>query len=72
VKSAKPRKKVDNKKPILVVRRRFDYKNRHVSTKVDIKSKGLANVLIQCNDGVEDLGLNQNPPCVRHQSFVEN
>ena len=65
VKSAKPKKKTDNKKPILIVRRYFDYKNRHTSTTVDIKSKGLVDVLIDCNDDVEGLGLNQNPPSVR-------
>ncbi|TVY84619.1 putative AAA domain-containing protein [Lachnellula suecica] len=72
VKSAKPKKKTDNKKPILIVRRNFDYKNRHTSTTVDIKSKGLADVLIDCNDDVEGLGLNQNPPSAEPGLFYHS
>ncbi|CZR51157.1 related to TOB3 (member of AAA-ATPase family) [Phialocephala subalpina] len=72
VKSAKPKKKTDNKKPILIVRRYFDYKNRHTSTTVDIKSKGLVDVLIDCNDDVEGLGLNQNPPSADPSLFYHS
>ncbi|KAE8447854.1 hypothetical protein EG329_010083 [Mollisiaceae sp. DMI_Dod_QoI] len=62
VKSARRKKKTNNKKPILVVCRFFDYRNRYTETKVEIKSKGLVDALIDCNDDVEGLGLNQNPP----------
>ncbi|KAG9231384.1 P-loop containing nucleoside triphosphate hydrolase protein [Amylocarpus encephaloides] len=61
VKSAKPRKK-SNKKPVLVVRRTFNYKNQHTGTFVDIKSKELTDALIECNEDVEGLGLNKSPP----------
>lgn len=55
-----------------MVRRQFDYKNRHISTKVDIKSKGLVDIFKDCNEDVEELGLNQNPPSVDPNAFYHS
>lgn len=71
VKTAKPKRK-SNKSPILVVRRKFNYKNQHTGTEVDIKSKVLADVLIACNEDVEGLGLNKNPPCADPSVFYHS
>jgi hypothetical protein len=64
-KSAKPERKLSDKNPVLLVRRRIDDKGRHFDTQVDIKSPVLAQALIEINEGVEGLKLKRSPPEVR-------
>ena len=64
-KSAKPERKLSDKNPVLLVRRRIDDKGRYFDTQVDIKSPVLAQALIEINEGVEGLKLKRSPPEVR-------
>lgn len=63
-KTTKPVKKLNNKKPVLVVRRIIDYKGQLEGTEVDIKSAALCEALMDINRGVEGLRLTRNPPVV--------
>lgn len=62
MKSAKPDKKLDKKKPILVERRIINHKGQHTHTEVDVKSPALRDVLIEMNADVEGLSLKKEPP----------
>ena len=66
MKSGKPDKKLDKKKPVLVERRIINYKGIHTHTEVDIKSIALRDVLIDINKDVEGLSLKKEPPFVRN------
>ncbi|KAI1371957.1 P-loop containing nucleoside triphosphate hydrolase protein [Hypoxylon crocopeplum] len=65
-KTIKPREKLERKygkrNPVLVVRRIISQKGRHVQTVIDIRSKFVADALIEINKDVEDLNLNKSPP----------
>ncbi len=65
VKTGKPDKKLDKKKPVLVERRIINYKGIHTHTEVDIKSQALREFLIDANKDVEGLSLKKEPPFVR-------
>ena len=65
MKSGKPDKKLDRKKPVLVERRIINFKGVHTHTEVDIKSHALRDVLIDINKDVEGLSLKKEPPFVR-------
>ena len=64
VKSGKPDKKLDRKKPVLVERRIINHKGQHTHTEVDVKSPALRDVLIEMNKDVEGLSLLKEPPFV--------
>lgn len=64
IKSGKPDKKLDRKKPVLVERRIINYKGQHTHTEVDVKSPALRDVLIELNKDVEGLSLLKEPPFV--------
>ena len=64
VKSGKPDKKLDRKKPVLVERRIINHKGQHTHTEVDVKSPALRNILIEINKDVEGLSLLKEPPFV--------
>lgn len=64
VKTGKPDKKLDKKKPVLVERRIINYKGQHTHTEVDIKSLALRDLLIDINKDVEGLSLKKEPPFV--------
>lgn len=64
VKSGKPDKKLDRKKPVLVERRIINHKGQHTHTEVDLKSPALRDVLIEMNKDVEGLSLLKEPPFV--------
>ena len=66
VKSGKPDKKLDKKKPVLVERRIINYKGQHTHTEVDVKSPALRDILIEMNKDVEGLSLLKEPPFVSH------
>ncbi|KAJ7054051.1 P-loop containing nucleoside triphosphate hydrolase protein [Mycena amicta] len=55
-------KKLNSKKPVLVVRRLIDEKGRHTETEVDIKSGALCRVLLEINSDVEGLTLTYHNP----------
>ncbi len=65
MKTGKPDKKLDKKKPVLVERRIINYKGVHTHTEVDIKSHALRDLLIDINKDVEGLSLKKEPPFVR-------
>lgn len=65
VKSGKPDKKLDKKKPVLVERRIINHKGQHTHTEVDVKSQALCKVLLDINHDVEGLSLKKEPPFVR-------
>ena len=65
IKSGKPDKKLDRKKPVLVERRIINYKGLHTHTEVDVKSLALRDVLVEINKDVEGLSLLKEPPFVR-------
>ena len=65
VKSGKPDKKLDKKKPVLVERRIINHKGQHTHTEVDVKSLALRKVLLDINHDVEGLSLKKEPPFVR-------
>ena len=69
VKSGKPDKKLDRKKPILVERRIINHKGQHTHTEVDVKSPMLRDILIGINKDVEGLSLLKEPPFVSHSVF---
>lgn len=70
VKSGKPDKKLDRKKPVLVERRIINHKGQHTHTEVDVKSPALRDVLIEMNKDVEGLSLLREPPFVSpHRAF---
>lgn len=69
VKSGKPDKKLDRKKPVLVERRIINHKGQHTHTEVDIKSPTLRDILIEINKDVEGLSLLKEPPFVSHPVF---
>lgn len=64
VKSGKPDKKLDRKKPVLVERRIINHKGQHTHTEVDVKSPALRDILIGINRDVEGLSLLKEPPFV--------
>ena len=64
VKSGKPDKKLDRKKPVLVERRIINHKGQHTHTEVDVKSPVLRGILIEINKDVEGLSLLKEPPFV--------
>ena len=66
VKSGKPDKKLDKKKPVLVERRIINHKGQHTHTEVDVKSPALRDILIEINKHVEGLSLLKEPPFVSH------
>ena len=66
VKSGKPDKKLDRKKPVLVERRIINHKGQHTHTEVDVKSRTLCDILIELNKDVEGLSLLKEPPFVSH------
>ncbi|PVF92589.1 P-loop containing nucleoside triphosphate hydrolase protein [Serendipita vermifera] len=61
-KSAQASKKLNRKNPVLVVRRMMDSKGRHYDTRVDIKSKGICQVLMDINEDLEGLDLLRGTP----------
>ena len=65
VKSGKPDKKLDKKKPVLVERRIINHKGQHTHTEVDVKSQSLRQALLDINHDVEGLSLKKEPPFVR-------
>ena len=68
VKSGKPDKKLDKKKPVLVERRIINHKGQHTHTEVDVKSPALRDLLIEINKDVEGLSLKKEPPFVRNRA----
>ena len=70
MKTGKPDKKLDKKKPVLVERRIINYKGVHTHTEVDIKSHALRDLLIDINKDVEGLSLKKEPPFVRLSSLL--
>ena len=64
IKSGKPDKKLDRKKPVLVERRIINHKGQHTHTEVDVKSPALRDILIEINKDVEGLSLLKEPPFV--------
>lgn len=66
VKSGKPDKKLDRKKPVLVERRIINHKGQHTHTEVDVKSPALRDILIEINKDVEGLSLLKEPPFVSY------
>ncbi len=66
IKSGKPDKKLDRKKPVLVERRIINHKGIHTHTEVDVKSPALRDILIHLNKDVEGLSLLKEPPFVSH------
>lgn len=69
VKSGKPDKKLDRKKPVLVERRIINHKGQHTHTEVDVKSPTLRDILIEINKDVEGLSLLKEPPFVGHSVY---
>ncbi|KAJ7606849.1 P-loop containing nucleoside triphosphate hydrolase protein [Roridomyces roridus] len=61
-KTAKPAKKINSKKTVLVVRRIIDEKGQHSGTEVDIKSTALCQLLLSINAEVEGGTLTVNNP----------
>ena len=64
VKSGKPDKKLDKKKPVLVERCIVNHKGQHNDTEVDVRSQALCDILIEINKDVEGLSLKKEPPFV--------
>ncbi|KAG1749236.1 P-loop containing nucleoside triphosphate hydrolase protein [Suillus lakei] len=56
-KQSKHLKRLDQKKPVIVVRRVMDSKGRHTGTEIDIRSRELCGVLMEIHQGVEGLDL---------------
>ena len=65
VKSGKPDKQLDEKKPVPVERRIINHKGQLTHTEVDVKSQALCDILIEINKDVECLSLKKEPPFVR-------
>ncbi|KAG2060596.1 P-loop containing nucleoside triphosphate hydrolase protein [Suillus hirtellus] len=61
-KQSKHLKRLDQKKPVLVIRRVMDIKGRHAKTEIDIRSQELCEVLIEIHRGVEGLDLLRSSP----------
>lgn len=69
-KQAKHLKRLNQKKPVIVVRRIIDSKGRYSRTEIDIRSQELCEVLIEIHRGVEGLGLlKSSPVCDLHLLF---
>lgn len=63
-KSSKP-KQPKGRKHALAVRRLINDRGRYEGTVIDIRSDRLCDVLIELNDGVENLDLDRSEPQVR-------
>ncbi|KAG0704003.1 P-loop containing nucleoside triphosphate hydrolase protein [Suillus ampliporus] len=61
-KTSKPTKKLNHKKPVLIVRRIIDEKGRHVATEIDIRSLALCEVLTEIHKDVDGLELMRSAP----------
>ncbi|KAG1732891.1 P-loop containing nucleoside triphosphate hydrolase protein [Suillus paluster] len=61
-KTSKPTKKLNHKKPVLIVRRIIDHKGRHVQTEIDIRSLALCEVLTAIHKDVDGLELMRSAP----------
>ncbi|CCM02989.1 uncharacterized protein FIBRA_05104 [Fibroporia radiculosa] len=69
-KTNKPTRKLNHKRPVLIVRRIIDAKGQHVSTEIDIKSPLLCEVLISIHKDVDGLELMRSEPtCDPHLLF---
>jgi|ERR1700722_7987514 len=66
-KTSKPvnHKKVNKKKPLLIVRRIIDSRGQYQSTEVDIKSEALCDLLLTINEDVYGLTLTKSRAIVR-------
>ncbi|OAX38624.1 P-loop containing nucleoside triphosphate hydrolase protein [Rhizopogon vinicolor AM-OR11-026] len=71
--SPKPSKKLNHKKPVLVVRRLINSKGQYIGTEIDIKSVTLCEVLIEIHKDVEGLELMRSEPvCDPHLLFFSH
>ncbi|KAF8522857.1 P-loop containing nucleoside triphosphate hydrolase protein, partial [Gautieria morchelliformis] len=62
-KTHKPvKKRVSDKKPVLLVLRIIDHRGQLERTEIEIKSQALCDVLMDINSDVQGLELNRNPP----------
>lgn len=61
-KQSKHLRRLDQKKPVIVVRRVMDSKGRHTKTEIDIRSQELCEVLMEIHRGVEGLDLLRSSP----------
>ncbi|KAG1838022.1 P-loop containing nucleoside triphosphate hydrolase protein [Suillus subalutaceus] len=59
-KQSKHLKKLNEKKPVIVVRRVMDGKGRYAKTEIDIRSRELCEVLVEIHRGVEGLDLSRS------------
>ncbi|KAF7302929.1 AAA family [Mycena kentingensis (nom. inval.)] len=58
-------KKLNSKKPVLVVRRLINEKGRHNGTEIDVKSAALCQVLLEINSDVEGLSMTFHNPVIQ-------
>ncbi|KAJ7508569.1 P-loop containing nucleoside triphosphate hydrolase protein [Mycena galericulata] len=70
-KTSKPARKLNNKKPVLIVRRLIDEKGRHSGTEVDVKSVPLCQLLLDINADVEGLSLTFNNPIIQSNELFQ-
>ncbi|KAI8223531.1 ATP-dependent zinc metalloprotease FtsH [Colletotrichum sp. SAR 10_86] len=62
----------DVKKAVLMVRRLINDKGIHTETKIDIKSKRVAQVMQEINADVEEVSLKTNPPVVTPETIFHS
>ncbi|KAG2153016.1 P-loop containing nucleoside triphosphate hydrolase protein [Suillus bovinus] len=61
-KHSKHLKRLDQKQPVLVIRRVMGSNGRHTKTEIDIRGQELCEVLMKIHQGVEGLDLLRSPP----------
>ncbi|KAI8294412.1 ATP-dependent zinc metalloprotease FtsH [Colletotrichum sp. SAR 10_98] len=64
--------KQNRKKAVMMVRRLINDKGIHTETKVDIKSKRVAQVMQEINADVEEVSLKTNPPVVTPETIFHS
>ncbi|KAF4820558.1 ATP-dependent zinc metalloprotease FtsH [Colletotrichum siamense] len=64
--------KQNRKKAVLMVRRLINDKGIHTETKIDIKSKRVAQVMQEINADVEEVSLKTNPPVVTPETIFHS
>ncbi|EEB90628.1 hypothetical protein MPER_11139, partial [Moniliophthora perniciosa FA553] len=71
-KTAKPAKKLSDRKPVLTVRRLINTKGEYQETVIDVRSPALCDVLVEINKDVEGLTLTRNPPVANPELFFHS
>jgi hypothetical protein len=64
------RKKINSKKPVIVVRRIIDARGQHETTKVDIKSDALCDLILHINRDMESSEFTKAQPEVRRHVLI--